>query len=453
MRYFKLILCIGAFLYSTLSYGINFAGQTPKILPLGDSITAGGYRYKLKDLSTASTQVSIDYIGSRSDPESDAYPDTQHDGWPGRDVYSILNEVSLSDPSSTQTILDYSLSLETPDIVLIHLGTNDLLYTLPEDRDAQINKSIYGDDGNGGLKEIIRRLRVNNPDIVILLAQITPLDAINNFQPENIPPYNAAVAQLGEALNTPASPVIIVDQFSGIDPQTDLQDGVHPNNAGEQKMANTWFAALEPFFLPPHSLPSNEWHQISLPLDPGVSNTVAEIFGDDELGEYGTEWIIYRYDTVQDNYVALTLSDTLSQGTGYWIIQLTGSPKTLDMPVNSTITPVTSPDSCSGERCFQVSLGTEANDNQWNMIGYPFNTTGRFTEARIITTDTICSSGCTITEAEIAGLFHSQVWTYDGTGYVTVDSTNENLDPWLGYWAATLGNADTSNPSLLFTHP
>ena len=43
------------------------------------------------------------------------------------------------------------------------------------------------------------------------------------------------------------SPVIFVDQNSGFNANTDTYDGVHPNDAGEAKMAQKWFDALKDY--------------------------------------------------------------------------------------------------------------------------------------------------------------------------------------------------------------
>lgn len=47
----------------------------------------------------------------------------------------------------------------------------------------------------------------------------------------------------------------------------------------------------ESVITPTHLLPDNKWHQISLPMNPGSNNTVDDIFGDDELGVYDTDWV------------------------------------------------------------------------------------------------------------------------------------------------------------------
>ncbi|MCK5920914.1 MAG: FG-GAP repeat protein, partial [Methylococcales bacterium] len=152
-----------------------------------------------------------------------------------------------------------------------------------------------------------------------------------------------------------------------------------------------------------YSLSSNQWRQISLPCDPGENNTVTKVFGDDITGIYGTDWLIYLYDN--DGYVLLEADDTLSQGVGYWIIQTSGSRETLDMPGNSTPTPVTStalnpvlnPGACldleTAKGCFAIPLAVQANGVQWNMIGYPFVFTGTLDNARIQTETGPCVSG------------------------------------------------------------
>src|SRR3712207_7345092 len=41
---------------------------------------------------------------------------------------------------------------------------------------------------------------------------------------------------------------VLVDQYAGFDPRpgADTYDGVHPDESGDRKMADRWFAALNP---------------------------------------------------------------------------------------------------------------------------------------------------------------------------------------------------------------
>ncbi|MCK5922784.1 MAG: hypothetical protein KAG66_17715, partial [Methylococcales bacterium] len=123
-----------------------------------------------------------------------------------------------------------------------------------------------------------------------------------------------------------------------------------------------------------YSLPPNQWDQISLPSNPGDTNTVAEIFGDDGLGTLGTDWKLFRYDTTAGSYFELSNNDELHQGVGYWIIQISESAKTLVMPAGSMSTPMADPIGCleSASGCFGIPLATRASAVQWNMIGYPY---------------------------------------------------------------------------------
>ena len=154
-------------------------------------------------------------------------------------------------------------------------------------------------------------------------------------------------------------------------------------------------------------LPNNQWHQISLPSNPGANNSVDAVFGDDGLGVYGNDWLIYRYDTGTDKYAELAATDTLNQGVGYWIIQRTGSEKTLSMPAGSTPTPTSNPAGCPSGNCFPISLGTEFSAKQWNMIGYPFDFSQPLNNSRVVATSATCGSGCSIDDAKDNGVFHN----------------------------------------------
>jgi lysophospholipase L1-like esterase len=229
----------------TASYAFDFTNYTPKLLALGDSITEGNgsksYRCHLKELAEQSSNVHFDYIGSRSGPECNDSGDYEHEGWGGRTAPEVIWNEKHS--GSNQSLLEYSLAQETPDIVLIHLGTNDLIQTNSNNLNSTITEAI------DAISDGISMIRDNNPDAIILLAKILPLYYSNSAH-QRVPPFNDAILQLGDSLNTTNSPVIIVDQYSGIT-SSNLYDGVHPTPAGENKMAQKWFDALKPFFKKP----------------------------------------------------------------------------------------------------------------------------------------------------------------------------------------------------------
>jgi len=46
------------------------------------------------------------------------------------------------------------------------------------------------------------------------------------------------------AVTTTQSPVSVVDLWTGYNDTTDTVDGVHPNDSGNAKIANAWFAPM-----------------------------------------------------------------------------------------------------------------------------------------------------------------------------------------------------------------
>ena len=102
---------------------------------------------------------------------------------------------------------------------------------------------------------IINKLRKRNPSVKILLAQIPPLGqqwapkklcGTDTAYDKALINFNKAVLEFARKNNTAASPVIVVDQFTGVDPATDMYDDIHPNDKGEMKMAERWYRALKP---------------------------------------------------------------------------------------------------------------------------------------------------------------------------------------------------------------
>ena len=80
----------------------------------------------------------------------------------------------------------------------------------------------------------------------MLLALVIPSGKLPKYA--YLPELNQAEVLLARELTRPESPVMIVDQFTGFDPQKDtILDKVHPNAQGAEKMAAKWFAALRPW--------------------------------------------------------------------------------------------------------------------------------------------------------------------------------------------------------------
>ena len=141
-------------------------------------------------------------------------------------------------------------------------------------------------------------------------------------------------------------------------------------------------------------------------------------------------------------------------GIGYWFIQVTGNPITIDMPNASTAVNVIQSPACpSFDGCFEIPLQTSNSvDTQWQMIGYPFRDSRNIDKLRVVTTDvgSDCFVGCTLKEANEKGLVSEPMYHFDGTSYQQLTTEgSEPFKPWDGAWIATLPAASGQNPKLL----
>ncbi len=207
--------------------------HTIRIMPLGDSITQAdsqhpGYRYPLWKL-LKDGGYDFDFVGSMKDNHRGENPvqtfDTDHEGHWGWSADQILNGF----PGTEK--LDDFINKNTPDVVLLHLGSNDIFRGEPiQEIEADLTK-------------IINTLISLNKNIIILIAQILPV--ADNRINQRIGILNNAISQLPNKINISEKQLVVVNQFEGFNPQTDTYDGAHPNSAGEDKMAGKWYSALQ----------------------------------------------------------------------------------------------------------------------------------------------------------------------------------------------------------------
>ena len=216
-----LILSVSVFLLAAATPRAE--ANVVKIMPIGDSITSGSnghgtYRYWLwKDLQAAGYQV--DFVGTLYGVYNGQPPfpdfDQDHEGHSGWRADEAAANIA---PLAQQ---------EMPDIVLIHLGHNDIAQ-------GQSHSTTIADLGL-----LIDNLRSVNPKVTILLSKLVTSTVFLQ-----IPSLNAQIPGLASSKTQPNSPVIVIDHPSVFDPSTDTYDGVHPNNSGEMKMAGQFYNAL-----------------------------------------------------------------------------------------------------------------------------------------------------------------------------------------------------------------
>ncbi len=221
---------------------MGVANAQTRIMLVGDSITQGGqqhvsYRYTLWfDLQNAG--FDVDFVGQRDftnsgDQNLAWYPeyfttfDRDHEGYWGWRTDQIDGIITNATTSAQ------------PDIVLIHLGTNDI---------GQMGATgVTNADSN--LRSIIDQIRAVRPDATLLLAQVIPIGPGSSYfnNADQVDPLNEVIADVASDMNTNGSPIFLVDQNTNYDLGTMMQaDGIHPNTTGEDQMASVWCTALSP---------------------------------------------------------------------------------------------------------------------------------------------------------------------------------------------------------------
>lgn len=208
--------------------------ERPKILPLGDSITAGeypgdstldpvpgAYRNQLWNQLVAD-DLEIDFVGSQYNDSSNL-GDREHEGHPGWTINQI------------NTLVDDGL-LDTyqPDLILLAIGTNDILRN---DDSSTLETE---------LSQLIDDITAEAPDAHLLVASVPPLDPSvkSSKKVDTVTAYNKLIVDLVAEKSDLGQQVTFVD-VGGILSVEDLEsDGIHPTAAGYEQMGKSWYNAI-----------------------------------------------------------------------------------------------------------------------------------------------------------------------------------------------------------------
>ncbi|WP_347838407.1 SGNH/GDSL hydrolase family protein [uncultured Draconibacterium sp.] len=234
------------------------AGDTIRIMPVGNSITAGehygfpaledrtGYRKPLYEMLTKAGYL-VDFVGSqkhgiRPKDHKDWF-DWNNEAYPGWKIPDIAKK------------LDTALQVYSPDILLIHVGTNGKDW---EEKPEQVRKML------DGINEYSER---NDHHITVFLCLI-----INRFIGEDRAPttkFNKGVENIVKSRTGDKIDIILVDMENGAGlDYTDIlpnpnanppyeggdmlgkrypgvdYDKYHPNDKGNAKMATRFYTEL-----------------------------------------------------------------------------------------------------------------------------------------------------------------------------------------------------------------
>lgn len=205
-----------------------------RVMPLGDSITMGtytattpssdrsiGYRLKLYDdlTRTAAGRYAIDFVGGQTNGEA-LMRDPHHEGHGGFTAQQIADGVGQW------------LSNRPPDIVLLHIGTNDISGD-PNASAAPV----------GTILQHIESWEQANYRLWVYVARI-----IQRLDGRSVTAYNNDIAARVAARNNNRLFLVNQETGAGLNYTTgnggDMADPLHPNQSGYDKMADKWRAEL-----------------------------------------------------------------------------------------------------------------------------------------------------------------------------------------------------------------
>jgi lysophospholipase L1-like esterase len=214
-------------LFSISSASLIYAAPT-RIMPLGDSITGspGCWRALLWKRLQDNGYTNIDFVGTLPPQGCGIEHDGDNEGHGG----------ALATNVADQNQLVGWLSSTNPDIVLMHFGTNDCW----SGRDNAVILAAFS--------KLVDQMRAHNANMKILVARIIPMDPARSCSDcdQRVITLNNSLPGWASGKSTSQSPITIVDQWTGFSASSDTYDGVHPNDSGDQKIADKWYASLTP---------------------------------------------------------------------------------------------------------------------------------------------------------------------------------------------------------------
>jgi lysophospholipase L1-like esterase len=239
VKYFKIFMLVAMLNFTFVMLDMESASAAAtaplKVMPLGDSITegyvvSGGYRTQLwTDISSAGLSSNVDLVGSVSTGPS-TLGDKDNEGHPGWSIAGGGNVDSFMSRGIALQV-DTWMSTYNPDIVMLQIGTNDILHscdmtTAPDRLSSLIDKICAKLPSNGKL----------------YVATITPLkDPTYNSE---VIAFNATIPGIIASKVSDGKPVYLVN-MNGVITADELRDGIHPSQEAYNKMGDFWFNAIK----------------------------------------------------------------------------------------------------------------------------------------------------------------------------------------------------------------
>ncbi|HEU5269263.1 MAG TPA: NucA/NucB deoxyribonuclease domain-containing protein, partial [Jatrophihabitans sp.] len=212
--------------------------NTEKVMVVGDSISQGldgdfTWRYRLWQHFQSDGVIDA-FVGPRTGTH-DLYSGTPDGGG-----YRVAGWEDAHDALWGRAALDEQNTIEgitsqyRPDVILVEMGINDLVWFSTPDELIDTMRNLVGN------------ARLANPDAKFVIGNVMDRTPLSDWPdlPGKIDSYDALLPGLVSSLSTTQSPVVMADLHAALDPATDTHDGLHPNEIGEYKIAATFADTL-----------------------------------------------------------------------------------------------------------------------------------------------------------------------------------------------------------------
>jgi len=340
----RLSVWLFALLFATPLWLSGQAMAQVSIMPVGDSITQGirgecSYRRPLSQ-ALIENSCNVDFVGSRitagtggtanSQPIAVCAPqNTDHQAISGYRADQILN--------NTQYNFTNELNNRQPDIVLLHIGSNDI------NQNQSVASTVNDIDA------IIDRVFQQRPGATVVVADVIPWSEVSVTVWTGYPNANvdmlAVTAQLSAAIKTlvnnraaDGDSVVLVEVKDDFENDLMTIDGVHPNPVGEAFIANKMLTALyglgvcgsSPTDVQPPityiTVPSEEYEQLT--ASPTLSGTALDEGGSGidrvriAIANSEGQWLNYvsgTFSNTFDSSIVATMSNTTNSSTSWSI--------------------------------------------------------------------------------------------------------------------------------------
>lgn len=278
---------------------LDMPAQSVRIMPMGNSITYDhnslddsnprpigdriSYRYKLYQLLT-NEGLDFDLVGSE-DAGNNYFQNSQFDdnaGFPGIESWELADLINTGYNNYSHQYVSPGpyLNYYPTDIILLHIGTNNLI------------TSAYQ------VEDILDNIRYHDNDVIILVARIVNR---KSYHPETTT-FNNNVELMVNSRGDNRIRMVNIETGAGINYAVDMIDNLHPNQAGYDKIAVKWFDEI---------LKLNKAPVISFIPDQQISK--GETFPDLNLDQYVSDEedpdfkLVWTYEKSPDSRLTISI--------------------------------------------------------------------------------------------------------------------------------------------------